>query len=165
MLALGNLRDAVARGGAFATELAALQAVLPDHAGLAALDARAQTGIATRRALEAGFGEVLPAILAAARSGEDAGLLAKLWDSASGIVTVRPIGTVAGDSPEAVVARIENMLAEGNLAGALESWDALPQPARAAGQAWAHDLAATVSVEQTIDKIGRDLASGLGNGS
>ena len=129
------------------------------------LDDAAAAGVATRRSLEMDFSQALPGVLSAAHMREDAGILARLFDNARGIVTVRPVGALDGDSPEAIVARIETRLADGDLAGALADWQALPQQARDAAGAWGVALAKKVSVDAAINDFSRAVISGLKNAS
>ena len=164
-LALAELREAVSRGGPFVEELDALRALAPGGAVLDGLDDAAAAGVATRRSLEMDFSQALPGVLSAAHMREDAGILARLFDNARGIVTVRPVGALDGDSPEAIVARIETRLADGDLAGALADWQALPQQARDAAGAWGVALAKKVSVDAAINDFSRAVISGLKNAS
>ncbi|MCB1479622.1 MAG: hypothetical protein KDJ62_12270 [Rhodobiaceae bacterium] len=165
VLALTDLRDAISRGGAFADELDALRALVPGEPVLGELDGAAATGVATRRGLEMEFSQKLPEILSAVNMRSDAGILARLFDNARGIITVRPVGAIDGDSPEAIVARIEAKLADGDLAGALADWQALPQPAQEAAGDWGTALAGKVRVDAAINEFSRSVISDLKNAS
>ncbi|MFN0265068.1 hypothetical protein ACKTEK_14460 [Tepidamorphus sp. 3E244] len=164
-LALSDLRAAVNRGGSFTAELEALTALLPEAGEGDALTAAAAEGVATRRELAQGFDAIIRDVLSAADNNPNAGFFAKLFDNATSIVTVRPIGALAGDEPEAVVARIETQLDDGALTEALAEWQKLPPPAQQAGAQWAQSLERKVGVERKLDEIGRGVLSGLGQAS
>jgi hypothetical protein len=57
---------------------------------------------------------------------------------------------VEGTSPEAVVARIEDAVRNGDLATAAREWDALPEPAKAAGAQFKQKLDARLHVENLV---------------
>ena len=160
-LALADLRDAISRGAPFATELAALRALAGDIAVLSRLDPLADAGVATQRQLSGRFETILRDVLAAAHKRDDAGIVAQLVDGVRGIVTIRPVGELAGDSPEAVVARIETSLADGDYAGALAAWNALPAAARVAGGDWGNMLSRKAEADAIVSQVGRDIVASL----
>ena len=49
--------------------------------------------------------------------------------SALSLVKVRPVGNVEGEGPEAVVARMEDKLKNGDLTGAAAEWEQSARPA------------------------------------
>ena len=159
-LALAALRDALAGGRDFSAEFETLRALLPDNRGLLALET-STGGIPTAATLAERFDTILPELLAAARQSGDAGVMARLIDNARSIVTVRQVGVVAGDTPEALVARIEASLAAGDLAAAAADWQRLPEPARAAAADWGDALTARVAAETVVAELGSELIGGI----
>ncbi len=159
-LALAALRDALASGREFATEFETLRALLPDYRGLLALEANTG-GVATAAMLAERFDVILPDLLAAARQSGEAGVMARLIDNARSIVTVRQVGAVDGDTPEALVARIEASLAAGDLAAAAADWQRLPQSAQAVAADWGAALKARVAAETVVVELGNELIGGM----
>jgi hypothetical protein len=136
VIALGALRDAVASGSPFASELNAVRAILKDRAApLNALDRFSRDGLPTVATLSKRF-EPLAATLASTPPKEDSGIFTRLWNNAGKLVEVRPVGEPQGSDAGAVVARMETKLARGDLAGALEESKALPPQRRALAKDW-----------------------------
>lgn len=136
IVALGALRDAVATGGPFANELAAVRAILKDRAAsLAPLDQFAGSGLPTVAALAKRF-EPLASKLASPPAPQDSGVFQRLLNNAGKLVEVRPVGEPKGSDAGAVVARMETKLARGDLAGALEESKALSAQTRELAKDW-----------------------------
>ena len=84
------------------------------------------------------FPDVADSILSASRgNAADTGLFDRLVNSARSVIKVRPTGNVPGNSPPAIVARMETKLKAGNLKGVVDEWSSLP-PSRAEGIAVVH---------------------------
>jgi hypothetical protein len=71
--------------------------------------------------------------------------------SAMSGIRVRPVGSVEGEAPEAVIARIEDKLNNGDLKGAALEWNGLPDTAKPAGEAFKAKLDQRLRVEAAID--------------
>ena len=89
-------------------------------------------------------------ITAARGSTDETGWVGRLVDSASSLVQVRPVGEISGDSVEAIVARMENKLNNGDLQGAVEEWKTLPEASRTVSEAYEKDLEARILVEKLV---------------
>jgi hypothetical protein len=141
ILAVSQLRDAVDGGRAYATELDAVRAVTQGNtypglgAALDGLAPAAGSGIADMSKLQASFGDAARAALKAARSAGD-DWVARTVDRLSSVISIRRTGDVAGDEPDAVLARAEVHLTKGDIAAALAELDALPDTAAAAMASW-----------------------------
>jgi hypothetical protein len=137
-LAAAGLKEAVAAGRAYGSELALLRQLAAGDAALgSALDRLAplaEQGLAPESRLLAEFPAVAQAIVAAERGDAGGGdWFEDLWLSLGDLVTVRPIGEVAGDGAAARVARAEQRLAAGDLAAAVAELEGLAgAPAEAA---------------------------------
>lgn len=163
-LALAQFRDAVQGGGPFAAPLETLSAIMgSDRPELAVLASHAEAGVPTATELSARFEAVAGDIVAAASIREDAGILGRLVDNARGIVSVRPVSPVSGDTPAAIVSRISGSLADGRLNAAREEWAALPEPAREAAADWGRQLVARVEVDGAVDRLAAGLLADLRN--
>jgi hypothetical protein len=151
-LILSGLEGAFASGKPFQAELDSLQIVLPDFVVPSTLAASAPTGLIRPDALYARFETALPEILGARdTSGQDWTQNAIDW--AKSLLALRPAEEMEGDSPEAIVSRLEGAMERRDYAGALALIDALPQAMR--------DEAALVSADIRVhaeaDKLVADL--------
>lgn len=133
-IAAAGLKAAIDRGGAFANELETFATVAPASPELEQLKNLAASGVPSKAELSAEFGRAADAMLAATQTVDpDAGLFARLTASAKSLVRSRPVGVIEGDSPEALVARMEAAVSKGDLDAALLEAGKLPDAARAAG--------------------------------
>lgn len=151
-VAVTALKTAIDRGGPFLAELDALRSVAPDEAAVTGLAQDATTGVATRADLRGDFTTVADTMLDTLHQPDpNEGIFDRLVSSAMSGIRVRPVGSVEGDTPEAVIARIEDKLNNGDLKGAALEWDALPAPAKTAGEAFKVKLDQRLKVEGIID--------------
>ena len=140
-LAAAGLKEAVAAGRAFGSELALLRQLAAGDAAIgSALDRLAplaEQGLAPESRLLAEFPAIAQAIVAADRGATgDGDWFADLWLSLGDLVSVRPIGEVAGEGAAARVARAEQRLAAGDLAAAVAELEGLTGAPAAAAAPW-----------------------------
>lgn len=148
-LILSGLEGAFAAGKPFQTELDALRAVLPDIVVSTTLSAAAPTGLIRPDALDAKFRTALPAILGARdTSGEDWAQSAVDW--AKSVLALRPAEEIEGDSPEAVVSRLEGAMERRDYATARALVDALPQAMRDEATLVAADIRAHAEAAKLV---------------
>jgi hypothetical protein len=151
-VAVTALKTAIDRGGPFLAELDALKSIAPEDPAVKELAQDAPTGVATRTELRATFPQTASAMLDAIHQPDpNEGIFDRLVSSAMSGIRVRPVGSVDGDTPEAVIARIENKLNDGDLKGASLEWANLPEPAKSAGQDFKEKLDRRLHVETVID--------------
>ncbi|MDH3593294.1 MAG: uroporphyrinogen-III synthase [Rhodospirillales bacterium] len=157
MLALEQLREALARGRPYAGELDLLRGVVGEDPELTELlvplQGHAASGVATRAALTRDFSGVARAVIAGAAGGESDGLMSGLLRRLSDVVTVRPVGDVAGGDPGPVVARTEHRLRASDLAGALAELGALDGPAAEAAAGWRARAEARLAAETALSVL------------
>ena len=150
-IAAAGLKLAIDRGGPFMSELEAFASVAPEDPAVAELRDLAARGVPSRADLVAGFSDAASKAIAAADPGDpEAGLVDRLMSSAMSVVKVRKVGDVAGDSAEAIVARAETRLLNGDLEAALAEWTTLPEASRAATSEYGEALAARARSEKLI---------------
>lgn len=150
-IALAGLKTAIDRGGPFLSELDALKSVSPEDPAIAALTPLASAGVPSRSDLARDFNQVAEDILAAINqpaTGE--GWTDRLLASARSLVKVRPVGNVEGETPEAVVARVENKLQNGDLKGAALEWDTLPEAGKQASSEFSTKLKNRIEAEERV---------------
>ncbi|WP_075291657.1 COG4223 family protein [Pararhizobium arenae] len=151
-VAVTALKTAIDRGGPFLAELDALKSVSADDPAVSGLAGDAATGVVSRADLVRDFPAVADSMLAATRGTDpNQGIFGRLVDSASSAIRVRPVGSVEGTAPEAIVARIENKLANGDLKGAALEWETLPAEAKSADEGFKAKLDQRLRVEGLID--------------
>jgi len=141
-LAASAVVDATQGTGPFAEELASLRAISAPSPELMALARLAQAGAPSRAALAASFPDYAAAAASAARApngqggGDKAGLGDRIVYELSRVVSLRRVGDVPGDSVDALLARAERQVADGDLDRCLRTLDRLPPPAREAMAPW-----------------------------
>jgi hypothetical protein len=136
-LAVGSLRVAVERSEPFAAELAAVKPLTADGAAVAALEPFADKGVPSSAALSQELvGLVKPMLRSGGEPRRDGGFLERMQASAENLVRVRPVGDVAGDDRDAILARVEQRAAQGNVPGALAELAKLSPQARAPAEPW-----------------------------
>ena len=150
-IAAAALKAAIDRGGTFTAELDTFSAVAPDSQVAGQLRPYAAEGVPTRVQLVERFASARDAILDAVSGPEEnQNIASRLMSSAFSVVKVRRTGDAEGDSPEAVVARMENALKTGDLVAAASEWNALPQPARDASANFKQALDARIAVDGLV---------------
>lgn len=150
-IAAAGLKSAIDRGGSFMSELEAFASVAPDDPAVAELRDLAARGVPSRSDLVAGYSDAASTAIAAADPGNpDAGLVDRLMSSAMSVVKVRRVGDVPGDSAEAIAARAEAHLLNGDLDAAASEWNSLPEASLAATAEYGDALAARARAEKLI---------------
>jgi hypothetical protein len=162
-IAAAGLKAAIDRGGAFANELETFATVAPASPELEQLKNLAASGVPSKAELSAEFGKAADAMLAAAQPVDpNAGLIARLTASAKGLVRSRPVGAIEGDTPEALVARVEVAVNKGDLDAALAEAGKLPDAARAAGIEYIGKLTARRDTDALVTKALTSALSAAG---
>lgn len=152
VVALGALRDAIARGAPFARELNAVRAMLGDAgAALAPFEKAAASGLPTVADLRKRFTALAPKL--AHEPKNESGYFSRLMSNAGRLVEVRPVGEAAGDSAGAVVARVETRLGNNDLAGALEEAAKLPAAAKAQAADWFADASRRREADVAVNNL------------
>ncbi|PVM84398.1 COG4223 family protein [Caulobacter endophyticus] len=161
-LAAASLAEAAQSGEPFADAVAALERVLPPSSEVRALERLARQGAPTVAGLAASFDDLAGrASVAAHEPGPDAGALAKLQHALSRVVTIRQVGSTAGNGPDAVLARAEVRLDAGDLTGALRALDALPPGARPVLAAWRAEAERRAEIDRLVAAVRDEALAGL----
>ena len=150
-IAAAGLKAAIDRGGPFLTEIETFAGVAPDDPSVAALRGFAPTGVPSRAELVREFPTVANAMLEAIHQPDpNQGVGGRLMSSAMSIIKVRPVGNIVGEAPEAVTARMEDKLRNGDLTGSALEWNALPDAAKTVSTAFKQSLDARIQVENLV---------------
>ena len=159
-----RLAGSIDAGVPFAAELNLLVPLVQGDAKLteiiAALQPYAQTGVASRTALEAEFPAVAKAAMAEDLADDSYGerLLGKL----RGLVSLRRVGDVPGDTTEAKLARTEQALHAGDVAKAAELVKSLPASTNKATAAWLAKAEAHLAAKRSLDQLAAYAVNLLG---
>ena len=158
VLAAGQLRSALATGQPFQQELQAVRALGIGDAQvtqpLDAVSAYAAKGVPTQPQLADRFQALSSDIVRAANQGEGGDWVNQVAGKLSTLVTVRRQGGgVVGDSADAVVARAEAAVQEGNLGKAVEELSALKGPAADVAAPWIADAKARLAANQAGQQL------------
>lgn len=158
VLAAGQLRAALSGDQPFQPELKAARALGKDDAEvLKALDViapYAEKGIATRNRLADRFANLAGSIVRAARRGEGGSWVDQVEGAVSTLVTIRRQGGgIVGNTVEAIVARAEAALKNGDLAGSAAELSALDGPAAAEAAPWLAEAKARLAVDDAARTI------------
>ena len=171
-LAVLQLRDAMRGAAPFAAELQAVLDVakspaISNGADLAAavapLAPYANTGVPTLAKLKADFPDLARAVAAQGQGAGDEDWLAGIKRRVSGLISVRPIGPVQGDSPAAIAARAEAALANDDLTGAMRELAALQGPSAVAAQPWLAGATSRLAARTALNDLSRGLIARLGS--
>lgn len=153
-VAAGALADAAQGSAPFVGELAALERLAPTSRGIRALRPLAEQGAPTRAALAGEFPAAASRAARAARGqDEGSGFLASLSRAIGSIFSLRRIGGLEGEEPDAVLARAERRVDQGDLEGALAQLQSLPAPARQALADWTARAERRVEIERRVNAL------------
>jgi hypothetical protein len=148
-LILSGLESAFATGRPFQTELSALLGVVPDAAIPAPLASAAATGLSRPDSVTQAFEAALPEILAARDHGS-ADWTQNAVDWAKSLLALRPAEEQQGDSPDAVVSRLEGAMTRHDYTTAVALLDQLPAPMQQAAAPVATDIAAHAAADKLV---------------
>lgn len=152
-IAASGLKAAIDRGGSFVSELETYASVAPASPDVEALRALAASGVPSRQDLINGFSAAANAMIAASRVPDpNASIWSRLADSAQNLVKARPVGDIPGDSPEALVARMEVALGRGDLDATLAEAAKLPDASKTAGAAYLGQIKARRDTDGLVTK-------------
>lgn len=162
-LELANLKRALDRGKDFSAELAQVRKVAGDKINLSALDRYQSDGVPTISDLEQTFRQNINRVLDAESEPENASFIDRIVSGAKSVVRVRRVNHDSSDkSTEALIARAESALKDGQLGDALTEIKAIPSKAGAQLADWVSKAEARHSVDRAIAAVEAELKSSLG---
>jgi hypothetical protein len=151
-LILSGLESTLDTGRPVQDELAALASVLPDLAIPETLKAASAAGLTRPDALLQKFEATLPDIMAARGTGSGDWVQNSL-DWAKSLLALRPAEEQQGDSPEAVVSRLEGAMTRHDYAAASTLLAQLPAPMQQAAAPVAADIAAHAAADRLVTDL------------
>jgi len=163
VLAVAELGEVVRSGAPYVSQMQAVESLLgPARAVAQPLAATAETGVPTPASLQERFPAIARGVMTAAASGDGEGWLDHVRARLASAVVVRRTGDVAGDTPEALVARAEAKLRQNDAAGAAAEIGKLTgRPAEAAAD-WLSAARALTRAEATLAALKRHAVQAAG---
>jgi hypothetical protein len=135
-LLISALEADLAGGRPYAADLKGLLAAMPEARVPASVTDAASTGLPAAQQLVEAFEAKMPEIIAARPAATDAGWQAEAGDWLKNLLALRQRGEQLGDSPDAVLSRLEGAVNRHDFAGAARLLAQLPPPMQvAAGDA------------------------------
>lgn len=165
ILALGDLSRAAAGSGPFSNELMAAMATVPDQSLFDAFRPHAEEGAPVAAQLIARFAEAARQALASERSDAAENVFAQLWNSFTGLISIRRIGDVEGNDSTARLARAEAALGRDDLAAAANEVRGLQGAAAQSMSAWLEDAEARLAIDNGIAGVNARIVQMLADQS
>ena len=161
-LAVANLARESATAGGFEPELDAVKAFLPNASEVTALEGPAKAGVPTEDELAEEFPALVQKILGAERDADKgAGWWGDLVSGAQSVVTVRRTDATEGDTTDAVLARTEEQLKDGDLAGAVSAIGALKGAAASAAAPWVTQANERIETDRLVRQLTAKVAEAI----
>jgi len=168
-LAAADVSEAAQGSLAFTGQLARLDRLLPDSPDLRTLRALAQTGAPSRAALAREFAPLADRAAVASRTPPaGSSVLARTAHVFAAIFTLRRIDRLSGNDPDAVLARAQRQVDDGDIEDAQKELAALPPAGQQALLAWNAQALRRIEIDRLVAGIRagavRDLAEVTGPG-
>lgn len=161
-LELANLKRALERGHSYAKELADVRKASDGKVDLAVLDRYKDAGVKTLLDLQREMGPLISAAIDADTASMEGSVMERLLAGAKSAVRVRKVSHEAGDkSAEAVMARMEAALKNGQLADLLALARDLPSKSAAPVDDWLANVEARHAVDTAIASVETGLKASL----
>lgn len=161
-LAVSALAEATETSRPFGQALAGLQRVLPPSPDLSALSELAAKGAPTSTGLAVQFSALAGRAASASRDpGPDADLFSRIRYALSSIVSIRHVGSTTGATPDAMLARAQALLDDGDVEGAVQALDQLPDSARAVLGPWISAASRRIEIDRHVAAIRADALADL----
>ncbi len=169
LLAVGQVREAVAAALPYDGELRALKVLAGGNAEMAApletLKARAATGIPTLPVLTARLTAQAPTIIRAQVLPEQQGWWRQTLDRVASLVTIeREDGNAAGTSPAAILARAQAALVVGDLPAAAAEIEGLSGGPAEQAAPWLADAKARIAANKALSELTAQVVAAVGAG-
>ncbi|NIX75320.1 COG4223 family protein [Microvirga terricola] len=155
-----RLGDALRSGMPFSDLLEGLKKTGSDPEKLKALEPFAAKGAPTASAMLQSFEPLEAQILREERAASST-WSDRLWRMIDKVVTVRPVTEPGEVGTPAILARIRQALAWGDMGGAAAAWASLPEPAQKASEDWGQRAAALAGAQQASRAISEEALTAL----
>ena len=154
------LTKAAEGGSPFAGEIEALGKLAPENVSLDALATLAETGAPTLTTLQQRFDDYRRAAQEAAKpEGKESSLVGRLLDNAKSVVRVRRIDAEGGDAGSKTLSQMASLLKGGDLQGALQQAETLPEDKKKTLSDWISQAKARIELDTALKSVSEQLAS------
>jgi hypothetical protein len=152
-LVVSGLETAFAAGRPYAAELTSLITILPDVEVPAAVAAAAAAGLSRPDQVIGRFNAQLPDILGGRTATATGDWSRDALEWAKALLALRPAGELEGDTPEAVMSRLEAAMQRRDFVAAAALLGQLPEPMRNAAGPLADEIDALAEAEGFIARL------------
>ena len=159
-LVLSGLETAFAQGRPYEAELTALRSALPDVAVPAPVAQAAGAGLPRPDQVTARFEDVIPAMLAARPADPSGSWGEGTADWFRSALAIRPAGEVEGDTPEAIMSRLEAAVARRDFPAAGDLLADLPQPMQTGAGEVAAEIGTQAETQRFLETVRARALSG-----
>ncbi len=160
-VAASGLKGEIDRGGPFESSLSTLVAVAGDSLDLSALKAFSKTGIPTLSAISNAYPPVADAILKLTQATNGSNVFQRLLSNAGTLVKLKSDTPENGNTPRAILSRLEHALDTGRLDTVLKEWETLPDAAKSASKEWIATVRSRHDADTLMQKIVASMLSRL----
>ncbi len=165
-LSAAALSQAAAASRPFPGELAVVEAALPESADLRALRPLAETGAPTLAALAAEYPDAAAKAAVASRArARGTGWIARIAQAFAAIITIRRTDQLNGKGVDAILARAQRKVDDGDLQGALSELSALPPSGRDAMADWRARAERRAEIDRRLASIRASALADLARAS
>jgi hypothetical protein len=170
VLAVGQLRTALASSRPFTKELAALRTLAGGDTDMAAamdqIEPFADSGVPTYDDLSKDFTRLAPALVRSAIVGNGQSWWRQALYHVETVVSIRRVGeNTQGDATDAVVARAEGKVDDNDLPGAIAALKGLTGLPADMASSWIHDAGHRVTVDAAADSLTETAINHIGTGA
>ena len=160
-LAASGLKGEIDRGGPFEASLATLAVVAGNSLDLSALKAFSKTGIPTLSAISNAYPPVADAVLKLTQAASGGSVFERLLSNAGTLVKLKSDTPEEGNTPRAILSRLEHALDTGRLDTVLMEWETLPDAAKSASKEWIATVRSRHDADTLMQKIVASMLSRL----
>lgn len=146
-LMVSGVESAFSNGRPFDAELNALTTLLPDLAVPETIRTAASAGLPRPDAVATAFTDTVPMILASRTADSSGDLTQDAIEWAKGLLALRPVEETEGNTPEAIVSRLEAAVARRDFVSAAALLGQLPEPMQAAAGSVGTDIRTLAAAE------------------
>jgi len=159
-MAVAGLKSAIDSGGGFSEALGLFEGLSNDPQSVASLKEYAETGIPDVSSIATSFSRLSDKIVQTGVPKNDGSVMGRFLNNARSLVKVKTIGVVAGDSPQAIVSRIEAALKNGDLEAVQREWATLPDAAKEISTDWINKVKARSGANSLIANLLKQFMTG-----
>ncbi len=159
-VAFTNLKRAVSDGRPYASELATVESLAPKKLALTELAAYKDAGVPTLAALTRDFPEISKRAIESHYQGNSSTFVGEMLARARSAIQITP-GDKSGNSPEAVIGRMQGALRSGDLGAAVLEGSALQGRAAETMQPWLQSAQSRLVAEEALRQTDAELLAAL----